>query len=162
MSTLERRREDRGLILQRHATTFLRAALVAIFLPIGLQKFTAYEAAAIERYVANSPFFSWAYEAVGLRATSSAIGVLELLIGAALAVGFLRPGSRIAIAGAIGSVAVFLVTLSFLLTTPGVITLREGLPLLTPTYGQFLVKDMVLLGASALILGSSMTTRSRS
>ncbi len=52
----------------------------------------------------------------------------------------------------------YVVTLSFLLTTPGVIVLREGLPLSTPYPGQFLMKDMVLLAASIFLMGEARTT----
>ena len=50
----------------------------------------------------------------------------------------------------------FLVTLSFMLTTPGVAQPGAGSPLaLSPMPGQFLLKDLVLLGVSLWILGVS-------
>ena len=42
----------------------------------------------------------------------------------------------------------FLTTLSFVVTTPGVWQAGYGFPALAASPGQFLVKDVVLLGAS--------------
>ncbi len=121
----------------------LRVSLVLIFLSIGLQKFTAYEAAAIEPFVGNSPLLSWAYDLFGLRATAGMIGVLELAVGLGLATGLFARGSLPSLLGAIGLALTYVVTLSFLLTAPGVIAWSEGLPLSSAYPGQFLVKDMV-------------------
>ncbi|MGH9197478.1 MAG: DUF417 family protein [Acidimicrobiia bacterium] len=44
---------------------------------IGCLKFTAYEAKNIEGLIANSPFFSWAYHAMGLQGASNMIGLIE-------------------------------------------------------------------------------------
>lgn len=125
-------RQDEGSGLERLGVWLLRLSLVLIFLSIGLQKFTAYEAAAIAPFVVNSPLLSWAYALLGERGVAAMLGVIELSIGAALAVGFFAQGSRLALLGAAGSALTYVVTLSFLLTTPGVIVFREGMPLSSP------------------------------
>jgi uncharacterized membrane protein YkgB len=58
-------------------------------------------------------------------------------------------------------VLLFLGTLSFLFTTPGV-TAAGGFPVLSARPGQFLIKDLVLLGAALWTLGDSLgAARSR-
>ncbi len=50
----------------------------------------------------------------------------------------------------------FLITLSFLLTTPGVWQPGYGFPALSPSPGQFLAKDLVLLGAAIWTAGEAL------
>jgi uncharacterized membrane protein YkgB len=51
----------------------------------------------------------------------------------------------------------FVITLSFLFTTPGIgDSAAGGFPALSRV-GEFLIKDIVLLGASILALGQSLT-----
>ena len=53
----------------------------------------------------------------------------------------------------------FLITLSFLLTTPGVWQPSLGFPALSPSPGQFLSKDLVLLGAAIWTAGGGPESR---
>jgi uncharacterized membrane protein YkgB len=124
-------------------------------------KFTAYEAQGIKGLVENSPLMSWAYAVLSVQGFSSLIGVTEVLIGLLIAA---RPFSaRLAAAGSALAVGMFLTTLSFLLTTPGVGEASQGgFPALSVVPGQFLFKDVVLLGASLWSLGEAwqhFTTR---
>jgi uncharacterized membrane protein YkgB len=50
----------------------------------------------------------------------------------------------------------FLTTLSFVITTPGVWQAGYGFPALAASPGQFLVKDIVLLGAAMWTLADSL------
>jgi uncharacterized membrane protein YkgB len=52
-------------------------------------------------------------------------------------------------------ILLFLSTLSFLFTTPGV-TAASGFPVLSVMPGQFLLKDLVLVSASLWTLGDSL------
>jgi len=52
-------------------------------------------------------------------------------------------------------VLLFASTLSFLFTTPGV-TAASGFPVLSVLPGQFLLKDLVLIGASLWTLGDAL------
>jgi uncharacterized membrane protein YkgB len=47
----------------------------------------------------------------------------------------------------LGAVVTFLLTVSFLLSTPGAVHWKYAFPVLGDA-GQFLIKDLVLLGAS--------------
>jgi len=119
--------------------------LVVILLLIGILKFTPAESDGIQPLVAHSPFMSWMYLVLSKQAVSNFIGVVELLIALLLA---LRPISpRASFIGSLGAIATFLLTTSFLFSTPGAIQLGRGVEILGGA-GQFLIKDLVLLGAS--------------
>jgi reactive chlorine resistance protein C len=77
------------------------------------------------------------------------IGVAELTIAALILV---RPLSApAAVVGGIGAIAMFLTTLSFMVSLPaGVWAAGLGFPMLGEA-GGFLIKDSVLLGASIAI-----------
>ncbi len=54
-------------------------------------------------------------------------------------------------------VVLFVGTLSFLFTTPGVVACpAAGLPVLSALSGQFLLKDLVLIGVTLWTLGDSL------
>lgn len=124
--------------LERAGTGVLRYGVVLLLLLFGAAKFFPFEASAIQPLVENSPLLSWMLGAFGLQATSSLIGIVELAIGLAIASRPLAPA--VSAAGSAAGALTFLVTLSFLLSTPGA---------LAPTHpaNGFLVKDVVLLGA---------------
>ncbi|MCW8087590.1 DUF417 family protein [Sabulicella glaciei] len=145
--------------IEQWGATLLRLTMVLIFLSFGMQKFTAYEAAAIEPFLVHFPLLRWLHDLLGRQGASNLIGSVELLAGLGLAVGFFARGSLPSLLGAAISVVTYLVTLSFLLTTPGVIVWQEGLPLSSPYPGQFLMKDMVLLAASVFLLGQALSAR---
>jgi len=140
--------------LKRIGTQIIRYGLVIVLLWIGGMKFTAYEAEGIEPLVANSPLMGWAYELTSVRGFSAFLGVVEIAIGLLIA---LRPVWPIG--SAVGSglaVAMFLTTLSFLVTTPGWEKSLGGFPALSAMPGQFLLKDIVLLGASLFTAGEAL------
>jgi uncharacterized membrane protein YkgB len=122
-----------------------RYGLVVVVGWIGLMKFTAYEAEGISRYVANSPLMSWVYGFMSHRGFSAVLGGVEVAIALLIA---LRPLSPRATAlGSALAVGMFLTTLSFLITTPGVWAADAGgFPALSGAPGQFLLKDLALLG----------------
>ncbi len=143
---------DSGRILRVGLQTS-RAGLVLCFLFIGLAKFTPEEAKGIQPLVSHSPLMSWMYSVWGLQSVSNIIGITELVIMALLVVGIWS--ARASVAGAIGAVLTFLATLSFLFSTPGAIVLSHAFPALSGT-GQFLVKDVVLLGASVALVAEGL------
>jgi uncharacterized membrane protein YkgB len=102
----------------------------------------------------------WLLTALGIRAFSNLVGVVEIATGVLLA---LRPVS--AFAAAIGSslaIATFLTTLSFLFTTPGWEQSLGGFPALSALPGQFLLKDVVLLGAAVWSLREAVGAAAKS
>ena len=124
----------------------IRYGLVLVLLWIGAMKFTAYEAEGISGFVTNSPLMSWAYQVFSPRQFSAILGAVELLIALLIAA---RPiSSRLSFIGSVLATGMFLTTLSFLFSTPGVVESSLGFPALSALPGQFLVKDFVLLGAA--------------
>jgi uncharacterized membrane protein YkgB len=63
---------------------------------------------------------------------------------------------RLSALGSLAAVLMFLTTLSFMLTTPGVWQPDLGFPFLSGA-GQFLVKDLILRGAAVWTAGESLS-----
>jgi uncharacterized membrane protein YkgB len=126
-----------------------RYGLVVVVGWIGLMKFTAYEAEGIRLYVTNSPLLSWVYGPMSVRGFSAVLGVVEVAIAILIAA---RPYSpRASALGSALAIGMFLTTLSFLVTTPGVWEPSAGgFPALSGKPGQFLIKDLALLGGVSL------------
>jgi uncharacterized membrane protein YkgB len=122
-----------------------RYGLVMILVLIGILKFTPAEADGIRPLVAHSPFMSWMYLVLNKQGVSNLIGFIELLVALLLALRPIFP--RASFFGSLGAIATFLLTTSFLFTTPGAIQFGHGVEILGGA-GQFLIKDLVLLGAS--------------
>lgn len=135
-----------------------RYGLVAVIGWIGLMKFTHYEAEGIRPFVANSPLMSWAYSVLSVDAFSALLGVVEVTVAVLIA---LRPiSARASALGSALAVGMFATTLSFLLTTPGVWEPSlGGFPAISAVPGQFLLKDVVLLGAALWSLGEALAGR---
>jgi reactive chlorine resistance protein C len=131
--------------LERVGIHVSRYGLVITLLSIGVLKFTAGEAQGIQPLVANSPLMFWLYRIFSLQGVSNLIGVIEIVVAVLIAV---RPFSaRLSFIGSIGAIITFVLTVSFLFSTPGAFQFSHGFPLLGDA-GQFLIKDLVLLGAS--------------
>lgn len=132
------------------SAAILRYSLVVFLLLFGLAKFTEPEALTIQPWVSNSPFLGWLYALTSLQGASNVIGVVELSIGALLAV---RPWwPRLSVLGSVGATLTFLTTLSFLITTPD----------LSPAWQGFLMKDLVLVGAALWTAADALRAIERS
>ncbi len=136
--------------MKLHRTAALTSIIgtAIILLWIGIFKFTPTEAKAIQSLINHSPFMSWMTPTFGVQATSNFIGTIEI-ITALLLLCVLIPEhtfQRLAQIGGILGVGIFLCTLSFLATTPGAFSLHDGIVI----PDGFLLKDIVLLGASLL------------
>lgn len=140
--------------LEAVAKNALRYGLVLVLLWIGAMKFTVVEAEAIQPLVGNSPLMSWIYDLLDLRSTSALIGIAELTIAGLIAA---RPlSARLAAVGSALAAGMFLTTLSFMLSTPGVFDESlGGFPALSVFPGQFLLKDVVLLAVAVWSLGEA-------
>lgn len=136
----------------------LRFGLVIPLLWIGIQKFTIQEAQAISLFIAHQPLMSWLYHVFSLQVVSSMLGVVEITAAILIAI---RPISAWATAvGSAIAVLLFLSTVSFLFTTPGVVADSSlHIPLLTDV-GGFLIKDIALLGAALWTLSDALRTTS--
>ena len=134
----------------------IRYGLALVIGWIGLMKFTGYEASGIQPLVAHSPFLSWMYRISTVRQFSDGLGVVEVAIAILIA---LRPWSRKAcVIGSALAVLMFLTTLSFLFSTPGWEPSLGGFPALSAMPGQFLLKDVISLGAAVWSLGEALTS----
>src|ERR1700752_1966490 len=137
-----------------------RYGLVVVVAWIGLMKFTAYEAEGIRPFVANSPLMSWVYGPLSVRGFSAVLGVVEVAIAILIAARPISP--RASAVGSALAVGMFLTTLSFLVTTPGVWEPSlGGFPALSAIPGQFLIKDLALLGISLWSLGEAWRASER-
>jgi uncharacterized membrane protein YkgB len=114
-----------------------RYGIVLVLVIFGALKWTPDEAKGIEPLISHSPFWFWLYGPLGVQGTSIFFGVFEIAAAIAIAVRPLAP--RISGFGSTFCVIMFLTTLSFLFTTPGLLT--------SPSNG-FILKDAVLLGGS--------------
>ena len=137
-----------------------RYGLVVMVAWIGLMKFTVYEAEGISPFVAHSPLMSWIYGFMSVRGFSAVLGVVELTVAILIAA---RPFSpRASAFGSALAVGMFLTTLSFLVTTPGVWEPSlGGFPALSGAPGQFLIKDLALAGISVWTLGEAWQASER-
>ena len=139
------RRGESASAMEMLGVIVSRYGLVLTLLLIGILKFTAGEAQGIQPLVANSPLMSWLYRIFSVQGVSNLIGVIEIAVALLIA---LRPFSaRLSFIGSIGAIITFLLTVSFLFSTPGTVHFSHGFPVLGDA-GQFLIKDLVLLGAS--------------
>ncbi|MEO7143897.1 MAG: DUF417 family protein [Bryobacteraceae bacterium] len=150
--------ESSARSLQRAGEIIIRYGLVVVIFWIGCLKFTAYEAHGVSNYATNTPLLSWAYDWLGERNFSRLLGCVEIAIALLIAT---RPALPIASAiGSLGAIVMFLTTLSFFLTTPGIWQPDYGFPALSPAPGQFLLKDLVNLGAAVWTAGEALLAAS--
>jgi uncharacterized membrane protein YkgB len=125
----------------------LRYGLVFLLVLIGGLKFLDFEAEAIRPLFGGSPLLSWLYEVFSVRGTAALFGVFEVATGILIAT---RPWApKVSGYASLAASGMLLVTLSFLFTTPGA---------LAPTHpaNQFLLKDLVLLGAAMFTAGEAL------
>lgn len=154
METAALSSQDLGNQLERAGAIVLRYGLALILLWIGGLKFTMYEAKGIEPLVMNSPFLAWAYHAFGLVGVARLLGVVEIIVG--LLVLLRSVNARLSALGSMAAALMFLITLSLLFSTPGVIAPGYSFPVLSANVGQFVIKDLVLLGAAIWTAGEAL------
>lgn len=120
------------------------AALILLW--IGIFKFTPTEASAIKPLVENHFLTFFVYKIMSTQTVSNLIGVIEIII--ALLLIFSAKFAVLKKYAGIGMVATFLVTLSYLFTTPGMWKVVDGVPVTD----FFILKDLMLLGFGLMIL----------
>jgi uncharacterized membrane protein YkgB len=136
--SVQTRLDAAGILVSRYG-------LVVVLLLIGVLKFNPGEAAGIQPLVAHSPLMSWMYGLLSIQGVSNVIGAIEIATAGLIALRPLSP--KASFVGSLAAVLTFLLTVTFLFSTPGAAELRHGFPVLGDA-GQFLIKDLVLLGAS--------------
>ena len=122
--------------------------LCTIMFWIGTFKFTPTESRQIMVYVEHSPFTSWMYHFFSIQTTSDIIGITEIIAATGILLGTLRP--FIGLLGSLLSVVIFTVTSTFMLSTPGMIAMADGMWHTSPM-GSFVLKDVTLLAASLFL-----------
>ncbi|RUV61995.1 MAG: DUF417 family protein [Mesorhizobium sp.] len=136
-------------------------ALIGVILPllmIGGMKFTAVEIEALRPLIGGTPWLAWMYPVFGEAGASYVLGVVEIATALLL---IASPWStRAGVAGGALAALIFLVTCSIMVALP-IWEPALGFPALGPA-GQFLIKDIALLGISLVILGESLNRLSRS
>ena len=117
--------------------------MVFVLVLWGAAKWSQGEATAIQPLVAHSPFLSWIYRIASVQHGSEFIGCIEIAL--AVLILFRRWSPRLSALGSTASVLMFLTTLSFLATTPGLDGATQG----------FLIRDVFLLGAAVYTTGEA-------
>ena len=148
--------ENGGLTKNQFEATgdlLIRYGLVLVIGWIGAMKFTNYEAHSIEPMVAHSPVMGWMYKLLSVQTFSNLLGIVEIAIASLIA---LRPFSpKLSSIGSASAVLMFLTAVSFLFSTPGWKPSLGGFPALSALPGQFLLNDVVLLGAAVSTFGEA-------
>jgi uncharacterized membrane protein YkgB len=146
---------ERVVSIEDVGKAIVRWGLVVVLAWIGGMKFTAYEAMGIQPLVAHSPLVGWMYDFLSVRSFSTMLGFIE--IGTAALISLRSVSPKASAIGSLLAVGLFATTLSFLISTPGWEP-TLGFPALSAMPGQFLLKDIVLFGASVWSLGESLKT----
>ena len=119
---------------------------ILILLWIGIIKFTPEEAKAIRPLIENQPLSSWMYNVFSVQTVSNIVGVSELFVVVLLLL-TLKFDNLKRYAG-IGLCIIFLMTLSYLFTTPGTWKIESGVPVTN----FFILKDIMYLGFGGTLL----------
>jgi uncharacterized membrane protein YkgB len=134
-----------------------RYGLAVVLAWIGFGKYVKMESRVL---IEHSPLMSWIYDLFSVTTVARGLGTMEVV--AALLITLRRVSPRACVAGSALAVLLFVGTLSFLFTTPGVVaTHSAGLPVLSALPGQFLLKDLVLIGVALWSLGESLAASVR-
>jgi uncharacterized membrane protein YkgB len=130
--------------------------VVLVLLLIGGLKFTQVEIEGLKPIIEPTPWLAWMYPTFGAAGTSYLLGVVELATALLL---MLSPWSaRAGIVGGAVAALTFFVTMTIMFAAPIWETASGGFPWINEL-GQFLIKDVALLGVSLGILGESLTRR---
>ncbi|MDK2598192.1 DUF417 family protein [Pseudoalteromonas obscura] len=132
---------------------FFPVALVLLW--IGGMKFMELEAKGIEPLVSNSPFMSWMYQLFSVQMASNLIGIYDILFVVLLMAAIILRHTLLLKVAVLGCGTVFLMTQTFLFTTPGALSATT---ILTGT-GQFVIKDIWFL-CNLLILSFLVLSQS--
>jgi len=141
--------------LTRSGQLISRYGLVVVLAWIGYGKYVKMESRVL---IEHSPFMSWIYDVFSVTTVARGLGTMEIVAALLIA---LRPvWPRASAAGSALAVLLLVGTLSFLFSTPGVVASHAGgLPVLSALPGQFLLKDLVLIGVAVWTLGDSLAAR---
>jgi uncharacterized membrane protein YkgB len=144
---------DLGGKLERGGGIVARYGLVVVLAWIGVGKYVKMESHVL---IEHSPLMNWLYIFLSPTALAYSLATAEITAAVLIAIRPIWP--RLSAAGSALAVVLFLGTVSLLFTSPGVVDTHIGaLPVLAATPGQFLLKDLVLLGVALWTLGESLS-----
>jgi uncharacterized membrane protein YkgB len=124
---------------------------------IGFGKYIKMESRVL---IEHSPLMSWVYDVFSVNTVARGLGTVE--IAAAILIAARPLSARLSAIGSALAILLFCGTLSFLFTTPGVVGRFAGpIPVLSALPGQFLLKDVVLLGVAVWSLGEALRASGR-
>jgi len=139
-------------VLTQIGSLVSRYGLVIVLAWIGFGKYVKMEARVL---IEHSPLMSWVYDFLSVHAVAWSLGTMEIV--AAILIALHPRWPRVGVAGSALAVVLFLGTISFLFTSPGVVVMHAwGLPVLSAQPGQFLLKDLVLIGVALSTLAESL------
>jgi uncharacterized membrane protein YkgB len=146
-----------ALTFQRAGRAIALIGVIAPLLLIGGIKFTQVEIDALKPLIGGTPWLAWTYTAFGEAGASHLLGVVEIATALLL---IMSPWSaRAGVVGGALAALTFLITCSIMFALP-IWEQTLGFPALGPL-GQFLIKDIALLGISLVVLGEGLGRRSR-
>ena len=129
-----------------------RYGLALVLAWIGFGKYVKMDAKVL---IEHSPLMSWIFDFLSATTVARALGTME--ITAAILIVARPVWPRVSLVGSALAILLFTGTLSFLVTTPGVVVAHAaGIPVLSALPGQFLLKDLVLMGVAIWTLGDSL------
>ncbi|MGA5546296.1 DUF417 family protein [Mycobacterium sp. NPDC051198] len=134
-----------------------RYGLAIVLAWIGVGKYVKFEARVL---MEHSPLMAWIFHFASAGVVAAMLGSAEIAAAVLIA---LRPWwPRLSAVGSALAVVLFAGTLSFLFTTPGVVVNHAGpIPVLGAQPGQFLLKDLVLIGVALWTLGDALAAQRR-
>lgn len=121
-------------------------ATITVLIWIGIFKFTPEEATAIKGYISNSFLMNWMYRFSSTQGVSNIIGSYEIVTAVLLILSFWN--KKVGLVAGYLTATIFMGTLSFLLTTPGIWRLSNGI-LITDF---FVLKDIAFLAIALQII----------
>jgi reactive chlorine resistance protein C len=143
-------------LIERSGRVVALAGVVLPLLLIGGLKFTQIEVAALKPLIGGTPWLAWMQAAFGPERACYLIGLIEITTGLLLVAS--AWSRRAALAGGALAAVTFVVTTSLLLILPVWEAGSGGFPALN-ALGQFLIKDVALLGIALMVMGEAMASR---
>ncbi len=140
----------RARLLRGSGGSVVRLGMAFLLALFGTFTLFRFEAEAIRPLVSQSPLLAWIYLLLSVRTAAALLGSIEILAALGLLLGPRWPTLGV-LGGGLASLR-FLTTLSFLLTTQGLVAVAS------PGTGFFL-KDLVLLGAALRLTGAFLLAR---
>jgi uncharacterized membrane protein YkgB len=127
----------------------VRASMVLVFLLFGYQKWFAYEAQTLIRFIEHGPLIFWLHPVFGIRGASWFLGASEWLFAALLFWGFWN--KKAGMLGALGCCLAMIGTVTIIPSMPNGWDEAAGFPAMKGDVA-FLMKDVVLLAAAFYLL----------